>query len=129
MNETQKTVLCIDDDELELKARKGIFEAAGFRVLEARSKDAALSIFQSSLVDAVVLDYWLSGLSGGNGTAIAEEIKRRSAKTPILMLSGYGFLPGEAAIVDSWLIKSTVSPEDLIREVERLIEQRRQSKA
>jgi DNA-binding NtrC family response regulator len=129
VNETQMTVLCIDDDDLELKARRGIFEAAGFRVLEARSKDAALSIFQSSLVDAVVLDYWLSGVSGDNGTAIAEEIKRRSAKTPILMLSGYGFLPGEAAIVDSWLIKSTVSPQDLIREVERLIEHRRQNKA
>ncbi len=129
MSENQKTILCVDDDELELKARKGIFEAAGFRVLEARTKDSALSIFQSSLVDAVILDYWLSGLSGGNGTAIAEEIKRRSATTPILMLSGYGSLPGEAAIVDSWLIKSTVSPQGLIREVERLIEQRRQSKA
>lgn len=119
----QKTVLCVEDDELELSARKKLFEAAGFRVLEARSKDSALQVFRSHPVDAVVLDYWLSGL-GGNGTAVAEEIKRMSPSTPVLMFSGYGSLPGEEAIVDAWMSKAQLNPETLVNEVKRLIELR-----
>jgi DNA-binding NtrC family response regulator len=127
MNELKDTVLCVEDDELELKARKKLFESAGFEVLEARSKSLALSIFQSSRVDVVVLDYWLSGLEG-TGTALAEEIKRISPTTPVLMLSGYGSLPGEGALVDAWMSKSRVQPEDLVAEVKRFVEQRRQTR-
>jgi DNA-binding NtrC family response regulator len=123
VNDVQNTVLCVDDDDLELSARKKLFEAAGFRVLEAQSKLSALQVFRSEEVDAVVLDYWLSG-SGGNGTAVAEEIKRISPTTPVVMLSGYGSLPGEAAIVDAWMSKSQIEPDVLVREVKRLIEQR-----
>ncbi len=127
MNQLKDTVLCVEDDELELKARKKLFESAGFEVLEARSKSLALSIFQSSRVDVVVLDYWLSG-SEGTGTALAEEIKRIRPTTPVLMLSGYGSLPGEGAFVDAWMSKSRVQPEDLVAEVKRFAEQRRQTK-
>ena len=126
ISEKQKTILCVEDEELELTVRKKLFEAAGFRVLEARSKSAALDVFRSSTVDAVVLDYWLSG-SGGNGTAVAEEIKRISPTTPVLMLSGYGSLPGEAAMVDVWMSKSRIEPQDLVGVVKRLIEQRVQN--
>jgi DNA-binding NtrC family response regulator len=121
LNEEQKTVLCVEDDDLELNARKKLFEAAGFRVLEALSKGSALQTFQSNVVDAVVLDYWLSG-PDGNGRSVAEEIKRLSPSTPVLMLSGYGSLPGETAIVDTWMSKSRVEPQDLVAEVKRLIE-------
>ena len=127
MNQLKDIVLCVEDDELELKARKKLLESAGFEVLEARSKSLALSIFQSSHVDVVVLDYWLSGLEG-TGTALAEEIKRISPTTPVLMLSGYGSLPGEGALVDAWMSKSRVQPEDLIAEVKRFVELRRQTR-
>src|SRR5579871_5574432 len=127
INELKDTVLCVEDDELELKARKMLFESAGFKVLEARSKSVALSVFQSSRVDVVVLDYWLSGLEG-TGTALAEEIKRISPKTPVLMLSGYSSLPGESALVDAWMSKSHVQPEELLAEVKRFVEPRRQNK-
>lgn len=120
-NEAQRTLLCVEDDDLELTARKKLFEAAGFRVLDAKSKSSALQVFKSHAIDAVVLDYWLSG-SVGTGTAIADEIKRMSPSTPVLMLSGYGSLPGEAAIVDAWMSKSRVEPQDLIAEVNRLID-------
>ena len=125
MNAEQKTVLCVEDNELELIARKKLFEAAGFRVLEARSKESAISAFQSNPIDAVVLDYWLVTGLGGNGTAVAEAIKSIRPSTPVLMLSGYGPLPGESAIVDAWISKGGTDPVDLIRKVERLIEQRR----
>ena len=113
------TVLCVEDELSQLHMRQLLFESAGFRVLTAESAKAALSIFLSEHVDAVVLDYWLSG---GNGTTVAEEIKRLSPQTPIIMLSGYLYLPGEEVVVDLWLRKASVEPEELTAEVLRLIE-------
>jgi CheY-like chemotaxis protein len=120
---SQLTILCVDDEELQLKARKMLFESAGYRVLEAESAKRAMDIFDSSTVDAVVMDYWLSG-EGGNGTALAERMKRKRPRIPIVMLSGFTSLPGEGAVVDSWIRKASLEPESLVREVERLIELR-----
>lgn len=121
---SQRTVLCVEDDEEQLKLRKMLFESAGYKVIPARSGASALTAFHSSTVDAVVMDYWLSG---ENGTAIAEQIKRLSPRTPIVMFSGYSSLPGEGALIDSWLRKASIQPEDLLQEVKRLIELRSSS--
>jgi len=69
-----------------------------------------------------VSDYWMSEM---NGVALAEELKRISPSTPVVVLSGFGSLPGEAPFVDAWLIKSRVQPEELLDVVGRLTEARR----
>jgi len=119
----QRTVLCVEDEELQLKARKMLFESAGYKVLEARSAKLALDLFSSHHVDAVVMDYWLSD-QDGNGTAVAEQMKRIRQQVPILMLSGFTALPGEGALVDSWKRKSQLDPESLLGEIDRLIKLR-----
>jgi CheY-like chemotaxis protein len=121
VNEPSRTILCVEDDPVQLKMRAMLFESAGYKVLQARSADTAIDAFRSQPVDAVVMDYWLSG---ENGTAVAEEMKRISRRTPIIMFSGYSSLPGEGAVVDSWLRKSNVQPEELLEEVKRLIDLR-----
>ncbi len=112
------TVLCVDDEQLQLQLRTMLFESAGFLVLQARSASAALDVFRSQHVDAVVMDYWLSGT---NGTTVAVEMKRLHPRVPIVMLSGFSSLPGEGAVVDAWLRKAEVEPEDIVNEVRRLI--------
>jgi CheY-like chemotaxis protein len=119
--DSQPTILCVDDEELQLDLRKRLFEAAGYKVFEARSAQDAMEIFRSRCVDAVVMDYWLCG---NNGTSIAEEMKGVRPQTPIVMLSGFTSLPGESTMVDLWLRKGDVEPEDLISEVGRLVELR-----
>jgi CheY-like chemotaxis protein len=121
----EKTVLCVEDERVQLKLRKLLLESAGFHVLEAVSAPSAMELFRASHVDAVVMDYWLSGQ---NGTALAEEMKGIRPRIPIVMLSGFASLPGEEAIVDSWLRKAEVEPEDLIHELTRLIALRRESR-
>lgn len=114
----QKTILCVEDDDLELKLRKMLFESSNFLVLPAASASEALEIFKSQRVDAVVMDYWLSGKSG---TAVAEEMKRFRPRIPIVMFSGSPALPGENMVVDAWLRKGSVDPDDIVNEVNRLI--------
>ena len=77
-----------------------------------------MDIFRDHQIDAVVMDYWLSDR---NGTAVAEEMKRLRPRIPIVMLSGFSSLPGEGAVVDAWLRKAAIEPEDLVNEVKRLI--------
>lgn len=122
----RRTVLCVEDEELQLKARKLLFESADYKVLEARSAKLAMELFSSNHVDAVVMDYWLSD-QDGNGTIVAEQMKRMRPRVPILMLSGFTALPGEGALVDSWIRKSQLEPENLLGEVDRLIKLRQVS--
>jgi two-component system sensor histidine kinase/response regulator len=121
-----RTVLCVEDEQLQLQLRKMLFESAGFVVLLAQSANTALELFRSRPIDAVVMDYWLSGT---NGTAIAEEMKAIEPRIPIVMLSGFPSLPGEGAIVDAWLRKGHVEPEAILKEVVRLMEQHDDRKA
>src|SRR5919197_374389 len=86
------TVLCIDDEEPGLKVRKILLESAGHRVLTARSGGEGIRVFQAEPVDAVILDYWMSGM---NGVAVARELKRLRPSTPIIILSAYGTILDE----------------------------------
>lgn len=113
-----KTVLCVEDEQLQLQLRKVLFESAGFHVLQAQSASAAMDVFRSHNVDAVVMDYWLADR---NGTTVAEEMKRLRPRIPIVMLSGFASLPGEGVVVDAWLRKADAEPEEVVNAVRRLI--------
>jgi len=83
-------ILCIDDEELGLEIRKMVLEREGFSVLTARDGAAGISLFDTTQVDAVVLDYAMPGLDGGQVAAI---LRKRQPNIPILMLSAYVALP------------------------------------
>jgi len=115
---TGRTVLCADDEINELTARKMVLESAGFNVLTARNGKDALETFRSAPVDAVVLDYFMPGMTG---LSVAREMKHLRPEIPLIVLSGFAALPGETiGVVDSWLQKRDV--EVLLRELERLIQ-------
>lgn len=122
-HEAQKTALCVEDEDLQLTARRMVLESGGYRVFTARTVREAMEAFESNDVDVVVMDYWLSD-QDGNGTALAERMKRLRPTTPIVMLSGFTALPGEGALLDSWMQKSQMDPEKLLAEVDRVIQLR-----
>ena len=113
-----RTVLCADDEVDELAARRMVLESAGFKVLVARNGNDALDLFRSSPVDAVVLDYFMPGMTG---LSVAREMKDLRPDVPLVVLSGFASLPGETlGMVDAWIQKRDV--EVLLRELERLIQ-------
>ena len=120
------TVLCVEDEELQLQLRKALFDSAGFVSLVAQSGAEAIQILRSRDIDAVVMDYWLSGM---NGLAVAREMRRMRPRLPIIMLSGFAALPDETiGVVDAWYQKAESEPEELIRQVRGLILQREQAR-
>jgi CheY-like chemotaxis protein len=91
-------ILCIDDEDLGLEIRKMVLEREGFSVLTARDGLTGISVFDNERVDAVVLDYAMPGMDGGQVAAI---LRQRRPDIPILMLSAYVALPEEVMRVVS----------------------------
>ena len=115
------TILCIDDEEPGLLVRKALLESAGHRVLTALSGPEGLRLFGSEPVDAVIVDYWMSGK---NGLAVARELKRLNRSIPIIMLSAYVSLPDETiGVVDLWVQKGGDS-QYLLDSIEKLLKER-----
>ena len=116
------TILCIDDEATGLLPRRLLLESAGHRVIEARSGEEGIRIFQSEKIDAVILDYWMSKMKG---TAVAVELKRINSNVPIIVLSGMADLPGEAdGLVDQWLVKGSHRAEQLLNSINVLLDRR-----
>jgi PAS domain S-box-containing protein len=116
------TILCIDDEPAGMFARKLLLESAGHRVLEARSGPEGINLFKLHHVDAVILDYWMSGMKG---TEVASHLKELNPAVPIIVLSGLPDFPGETTgVIDEWLLKGNHRPEHLLVTVKALLERR-----
>jgi CheY-like chemotaxis protein len=101
-------VLCVDDEAVGLQVRKILLERAGYRVLAASDGPAGLEIFLSEPVEAVVLDYSMPGMHGGEVAARMRGIK---PQVPILLLSAYMGLPPEVtSLVDLYMTKGEGAP-------------------
>ena len=86
----QHLVLCVDDETIGLEVRRMLLERAGYRVLTALDGSAGLDLFAREPVEAVILDFSMPGMSGGE---VAQRMRLVKPNVPILMLSAYTSLP------------------------------------
>lgn len=85
-------VLCVDDDATILDVTRLALERRGYRVLTVNNGGAALEAFSAWPVDAVILDYEMPGMNGGQ---IALEMKRIKPHVPKMLFSSYSRIPSE----------------------------------
>lgn len=86
----QQLILCVDDEVVGLAVRRILLEKAGYRVLTALNGVAGLDMFAREPVQAVVLDFSMPGMDGGQ---VATAMRQTKPEVPILMLSAYTSLP------------------------------------
>jgi CheY-like chemotaxis protein len=79
-------LLCVDDDLGARQFYQRILEGHGYHVLLAESGAQALQLLRKHLVAAVVSDYEMPGMNGGE---LAAAIKRRRVRTPVVLISGH----------------------------------------
>jgi CheY-like chemotaxis protein len=119
-------VLCIDDEPDAIQIRRMLLESEGYKVFDAGTGEEGLRQFQNNQIDVVILDYWMSGM---NGLVVAREIKKLQPSIPIIVLSGYCELPGEAVgIADRWILKGR-STQDLLDALAALTQGKSQDQA
>ncbi len=96
-------VLCVDDEVVGLRVRKAVLERAGYRVLTAHDGQEGLKLFSREPVEAVILDYSMPGMHGGE---VATQMRRTKPTVPILLLSAYIGVPGDVtSLVNSYMTK------------------------
>jgi len=114
-------ILCIDDEALNTFTRKLVLESAGYSVLVAQSGKEGLTILKSEQVDAVIVDYLMPEMDGGQ---VAEQIRNIRPGIPILMLSGCLEIPASVvAIVDACISKAE-PPIALFSHIESVLQPR-----
>jgi len=101
-------VLCVDDEVVGLEVRKILLERAGYRVLTANDGHSGLEIFHSHPIEAVVLDYAMPGMHGGE---VAKKMRQAKPEVPILLLSAFVDLSDDvSSLVDVYMTKGEGAP-------------------
>ncbi len=101
-------VLCVDDEVVGLRVRKILLERAGYQVLTAPDGYSGLELFATQPIEAVVLDYAMPGMHGGE---VARKMRQTKPEVKILLLSAYVGLPDEvSSLVDVYMTKGEGAP-------------------
>ena len=91
-------VLIVDDEADIRELVAGVLEDEGFETRLAANSDDALDALAARRPSLVLLDVWLQG-SKLDGLELLEEIKRRDASLPVLMISGHGNIDTAVAAI------------------------------
>jgi DNA-binding NtrC family response regulator len=111
-------ILCVDDDAEGMASRKAVLESAGHQVWHALAAEEALRIMQTEEIELAIVDYYLANT---NGVELAVGLKRLKPALPIIVLSGFGQLPGEAVgVANSWILKGS-GPKQLLLAVRKIM--------
>jgi CheY-like chemotaxis protein len=103
MDSPPRLVLCVDDEVVGLGVRKLLLERAGYQVLTAVDGKSGLELFAANPIDAVVLDYAMPGMTGGE---VAQKMRQTKPAVPILLLSAYVDLPcNVTSLADVYMTK------------------------
>jgi CheY-like chemotaxis protein len=118
MENTSHLVLCVDDEVVGLRVRKILLERAGYQVLTAHDGRSGLELFQAHPVEAVILDYAMPGMHGGE---VARKMRQTKPGVPILLLSAYVGLPPEvSSLVNVYMTKGEGAPA-LLKNLDSLL--------
>ena len=86
MAENNLVILCVDDEPNVLKPIEILLQRRGFRVVTATSGRDAIELFGQIKFDAVVLDYSMPQMSGGE---VARVLRQENREVPIILHTGY----------------------------------------
>ncbi len=111
------TLLAVDDDELVLFSTAGILEAAGHRVLSARSAGEALDLLRVNQVDILITDHAMPLMSGAQLAAVVRETR---PQLPVLLVSGYAELPSANSALPLQRLAKPFTQDQLLDSIEQL---------
>lgn len=117
-------VLVVDDEADIRELVAGVLEDEGYQVRTAGGSKSALEAIEQRRPQLALLDVWLQG-SDMDGLQLLEEIKRRDASLPCIMISGHGNLDTAVAAVRSGAVDFIEKPfeaEKLLHLVARATE-------
>jgi CheY-like chemotaxis protein len=123
---TKHRILFTEDDHDSRLAITLLLQLAGYEVVALDNAFDALTLIREERFDLCLLDDWMPRMSG---MELCREIRKFNRDTPILFYSGAFFEDDAQRAVAAGAqgyLKKPVPPDDLIKEVARLIMQSKQ---
>ena len=118
-------VLIVDDDPDIVDSLKLILSAEGYAVAAATSRDEGMRAVEKEKPDLIILDVMME--QPDDGFVVAQDLRRKGLKTPIIILSSIGHVTGynygkdsDVAPVDEFVAKP-VAPADLVAKVKKFL--------
>jgi two-component system cell cycle response regulator DivK len=92
-----KTVLVVEDNELNMKLFNDLLEANGYRVVQARTGGEALSVAREAMPDLILMDIQLPEISG---LQVTQQILNdpELAEIPIIAVTAFAMKGDEERI-------------------------------
>jgi CheY-like chemotaxis protein len=107
---TRNVLLHVDDDEVQRRLSRALFENWGYTVFGASSGGAACMLFGKQHIDIVVIDYRMPGMDGVETASVIREVY---PKIPIVLYTSEIELPPHALLCVSRLVRKAGDPESL----------------
>jgi DNA-binding response OmpR family regulator len=118
-------VLIVDDDPDIVDSLSLVLKAEGYGVASAVTRDDGMRAVETEKPDLIILDVMME--QPDDGFVMAQDLRRKGVKTPIVILSSIGHVTGykygkdsELAPVDEFVSKP-VAPAELIAKVQKFL--------
>ncbi len=118
-------ILVLDDEEIIRKSVRRVLEPAGYWVKTSASPKEALSFAGTFSVDVVLSDLKMPEM---DGIEFLKRVKEISPQTEVIIITGYGTVPGAVAALRYGAydyIEKPINPEDLLLTVKRCLERKK----
>lgn len=118
-------ILIIDDDQDMIEASRVLLEAKGHQVASAGDKEGGLKAIEEFGPDLLILDVMM--VQADDGIVMAQDLKKRGARFPILMVSGISRVSGLNYDKDSTMVpvdaflEKPIRPDVLMAKVNELL--------
>jgi len=127
---SEPTVFVVDDNVSVCQSMRALLESAGLAVETFTSSEEFLAVYDPARPGCLVLDVRLR--DGKSGLDLQDELRRRKAMLPIIVLTGHGNVPTsvralKAGAVD--FLQKPAPPKVLLERVLAAIETDRQARA
>lgn len=106
-----KTILIIEDNELNMKLVRGLLVFGKYRVIEAANAEAGLTAARTHSPDLILMDIQLPGMDGLSATRIVKEDPLLK-EIPVIALSSYAMQSDEEKAGEAGCIGYITKPID-----------------
>ncbi len=104
-----KTILVIEDNEMNMKLMRAVLRAGNYRMLEATDAETGLRLVQEHHPDLILMDIQLPGMDGLSATKIIKTDPNLKG-IPIFALTGFAMESDKAKATDIGLAGYIVKP-------------------
>jgi two-component system cell cycle response regulator DivK len=117
-----KTVLAVDDNDVNLRLFAKILSRAGYRVLEARTGEECLVLARQEHPQLVLMDVKLPGM---NGVEVTRKMKAEPglAGIPVVVVTAYAMEEDKTRALEAGCAEFMTKPfhvQDLVETVRRI---------